>query len=582
MKKLLVCLLVLSAIQRIYPQKLIKDFGNNHITTSAIRFTSDGKFMLIGGFAKSFSIPGGQIIFRTVEKDTETLEDYAYTVDISPDNKNFLIAKMSKVEIWDIVSGSRKKVIRDSKLVENSACYSRNAESIVYLRKNGELVVVSSATYKVIKKQKLPASAPLTIAAAPAGNKILIGTKESIIIIYDLNTYNLSIINIPVAETRLIRFASDGTMAAGASLTGKIWLGSYPSLESVTTWQAHPEGLTSVSFHPSGRFLASGGKDKIIRIWSLPDCSEFAAWEAHKLAVASVEFTPDGSGLASGSVNDVLAKGGEDTRLWSFDAPSAGTVSVKAEDKITLIPKQVSQTPVQQGTPQKRLALIIGNGNYSASVLANPENDAREMKSVMEQYGFDVLKYENLNQSQMKRAMDEFGEKLKNYDVGLFFYAGHGIQAKGYNYLIPVDADLRSEEQVEYDCVQADRILGLMEASGTTVNIMILDACRNNPFERSWTRAANGRGLAYMNAPSGTLIAYATAPGSTASDGSGRNGLYTSAILESIKIPDITILQMFQNVRGIVSQKSNKQQVPWESTSLTGDFYFFRTNPENR
>ncbi len=538
--------------------------------------------MLIGGFAKSFSIPGGQIIFRTVEKDTETLEDYAYTVDISPDNKNFLIAKMSKVEIWDIVSGSRKKVIRDSKLVENSACYSRNAESIVYLRKNGELVVVSSATYKVIKKQKLPASAPLTIAAAPAGNKILIGTKESIIIIYDLNTYNLSIINIPVAETRLIRFASDGTMAAGASLTGKIWLGSYPSLESVTTWQAHPEGLTSVSFHPSGRFLASGGKDKIIRIWSLPDCSEFAAWEAHKLAVASVEFTPDGSGLASGSVNDVLAKGGEDTRLWSFDAPSAGTVSVKAEDKITLIPKQVSQTPVQQGTPQKRLALIIGNGNYSASVLANPENDAREMKSVMEQYGFDVLKYENLNQSQMKRAMDEFGEKLKNYDVGLFFYAGHGIQAKGYNYLIPVDADLRSEEQVEYDCVQADRILGLMEASGTTVNIMILDACRNNPFERSWTRAANGRGLAYMNAPSGTLIAYATAPGSTASDGSGRNGLYTSAILESIKIPDITILQMFQNVRGIVSQKSNKQQVPWESTSLTGDFYFFRTNPENR
>ena len=129
---------------------------------------------------------------------------------------------------------------------------------------------------------------------------------------------------------------------------------------------------------------------------------------------------------------------------------------------------------------------------------------------------------------------------------------------------------------MEYDCVQADRVLGVMEASGAKINILILDACRNNPFERSWTRAANGKGLAYMNAPNGTLIAYATAPGSTASDGTGKNGLYTSAILESIKVPNITILQMFQNVRSIVAQKSNKLQIPWESTSLTGDFYFYQ------
>jgi uncharacterized protein (TIGR02145 family) len=184
------------------------------------------------------------------------------------------------------------------------------------------------------------------------------------------------------------------------------------------------------------------------------------------------------------------------------------------------------------------------------------------------------MEYENFTQSQMKKAMDDFGIKLKNYDVSLFFYAGHGIQAKGYNYLIPVDAKLQSEQQVEYDCVQADRILALMEASGTKVNIIILDACRNNPFERSWTRSESGKGLAFMTAPSGTLIAYATSPGSTASDGGGNNGLYTSAILESMKIPNITILEMFQNVRSIVSQKSSKQQIPWESTSMTGNFYF--------
>lgn len=236
----------------------------------------------------------------------------------------------------------------------------------------------------------------------------------------------------------------------------------------------------------------------------------------------------------------------------------------------------ISASVFCQDPPHKnnRLALLIGNGNYNIGMLANPENDVRAMKTALENRGFDVLKYENLNQKQMKMAIDLFGVQLKNYEVGLFFYAGHGIQVKGYNYLVPVDANLTTEQQVEYDCVQVDRILALMEGGGTGVNIIILDACRNNPFERSWSRSANSKGLAFMNAPQGTLIAYATAPGSTASDGAGQNGLYTEAILQSINIQDATILQMFQNVRSIVSAKSGKQQIPWESTSLTGDFYF--------
>ena len=243
---------------------------------------------------------------------------------------------------------------------------------------------------------------------------------------------------------------------------------------------------------------------------------------------------------------------------------------------VAISPADILSQTSNSFQPQSKIALVIGNGNYLSGTLANPENDARAMKVALQNAGFTVLEYENLSQSQMKKAIDDFGTKLKNNEVGLFFYAGHGIQSKGYNYLIPVDAELRSEQQIEYDCVQADRVLALMEASGAKVNILILDACRNNPFERSWTRSSTGKGLAFMNAPGGTLIAYATSPGSTASDGSGNNGLYTSAILESMQIPDITIIQMFQYVRAIVSQKSNKQQIPWESTSLTGDFYFNR------
>jgi hypothetical protein len=242
---------------------------------------------------------------------------------------------------------------------------------------------------------------------------------------------------------------------------------------------------------------------------------------------------------------------------------------------------QAQTTSQQIIRKDKRIALVIGNGNYTSSFLANPENDARAMTDALQKLGFTVSEYENLNQVQMKKVIDDFGLKLKGNDIGLFYYAGHGIQAKGYNYLIPVDAQMKTEEQVEYDCVRADRVLALMETSGTKVNILILDACRNNPFERSWTRSATGKGLAFMSAPRGTLIAYATAPGSTASDGSGKNGLYTSALLESIQIPDITIIQMFQNVRNIVVQKSQEQQMPWESTSLTADFYFHSTNNKN-
>jgi|WetSurMetagenome_2_1015567.scaffolds.fasta_scaffold00003_241 uncharacterized protein (TIGR02145 family) len=244
-------------------------------------------------------------------------------------------------------------------------------------------------------------------------------------------------------------------------------------------------------------------------------------------------------------------------------------ISVFVHIPLTLIPQ--TTVPSQQFG---KIALVIGNGNYPVNILANPENDARAITEVLRKLGFVVYEYENLTQVQMKVAISDFGNRLKGNEVGLFYYAGHGIQANGFNYLIPIDADLKSEEAVDYYCIRADMVLASFETSETKVNVIIFDACRNNPFERSWTRTATGKGLAFMNAPKGTIIAYATAPGSTASDGYGKNGLYTSAILESIQIPNITIEEMFKRVRNIVTQKSNNEQTPWESTSLIGNFYF--------
>jgi hypothetical protein len=233
---------------------------------------------------------------------------------------------------------------------------------------------------------------------------------------------------------------------------------------------------------------------------------------------------------------------------------------------------------VSDSAQQKKLALIIGNSAYEKSTpLPNPLNDARAMDEALQQLGFTTLRHEDLGLNGLKKAIDHFGKQLHQYDVGLFYYAGHGLQHKGINYMIPTDADLHMAQLVEFDCVPVDRVLAFMEHSNTAVNILILDACRNNPFERAWDRSVDGHGLAFMSAPSGSLIAYATAPGSVASDGTGENGLYTSMLLKHMTTPGITVEQVFKRVRVEIEMATGRKQVPWESTSLKGEFYF---NPD--
>lgn len=226
---------------------------------------------------------------------------------------------------------------------------------------------------------------------------------------------------------------------------------------------------------------------------------------------------------------------------------------------------------------QRKIALVVGCGRYEhEGYLGNPLNDAIGVKESLESLGFDVMHIENPSLKDLKIGIDDFGAELEKYNVGLFYFAGHGIQVKGLNYLVPADANLKNERTVEYDCVQVDRILSHMESAKTTVNLLILDACRNNPFERNWGRDLSQRGLAVMDAPKGSLIAYSTSPGKTASDGEGKNGLYTGELIAEIKSADLTVNQLFQKVRKSVMEKSKDKQVPWESTSLTADFYFNR------
>jgi len=221
---------------------------------------------------------------------------------------------------------------------------------------------------------------------------------------------------------------------------------------------------------------------------------------------------------------------------------------------------------------EKRVALVIGNGNYETAPLRNPVNDATLMSATLREIGFDVISRTDVNLREMQLAVREFSRKIQNGAVGLFYYAGHGMQAGGRNFLIPIGAQIEAEGDLVLEGLDLNSVLEQMGMAQNRLNIVVLDACRNNPFTRSFRSYTQG--LAQVNAPAGTFIAYATAPGQTASDGKGQNGLYTQELIANLRTPGLPIEEVFKRVRVEVKQKSGGVQIPWDASSLEGAFSF--------
>lgn len=225
-----------------------------------------------------------------------------------------------------------------------------------------------------------------------------------------------------------------------------------------------------------------------------------------------------------------------------------------------------------------RHALVIGNNAYPASQLRSAVNDARDIAQALQQGGFEVQLRENVNREQMFQAIREFGARLREGDTAVFFYAGHAIQLRDRNYLIPIDARVQQEDDVTFYSLDVAEILQRMDRARTRANLIILDACRDNPFASN-VRVSNA-GLAQMSAPPGTLIAYATAPGQVAREGSGRNGVYTRHLLRHMMTPDQPVELTLKRVREAVMAETRGQQVPWDASSLRSDFVFAGNAPE--
>jgi len=219
-----------------------------------------------------------------------------------------------------------------------------------------------------------------------------------------------------------------------------------------------------------------------------------------------------------------------------------------------------------------RHALVIGNNAYPGNELRSAVNDARDIAAALKQLGFDTLLRENATRDSMFQAIQEFGSKLRDGDVALFYFAGHAIQVRDRNYLIPVDAKVKQEDDVTFYSLDVAEVLQRMDRARTRANLLVLDACRDNPFAS--TVRFSSVGLAQMSAPPGTLIAYATAPGQVAREGTGRNGVFTRHLLRHMTTPNQPVELTMKRVREGVLADTKGQQIPWDSSSLRGDIVF--------
>jgi hypothetical protein len=372
-----------------------------------------------------------------------------------------------------------------------------------------------------------------------------------------------------------------GNVAVGTYLAGIFDSGKIPLiLEDGALGISYARYEITIDLKPGEKhylLLGSGGTPYKITHDNTLYAKERVMSEEYRLSGEN-RFADTLSNTYQGSLNDEQSSLAHTTIALPPSNLSSPNASASSDTNLqqSMLNQKVDDTiPALCATKyQYRTALVIGNANYKDAPLRNPTNDARDIANVLRKQGFSVIYKTDVSQREFDLAIREFQRMLARGGAGLFYFSGHGLQVNGENYLVPIDASIVQETDVKYEAVNAAKVLDAMYNAGNPLNLVILDACRNNPFARSFR--SYKKGLAQMDAPTGTLIAYATAPGKVASDGPGRNGVYTKHLLKNMVIPELPIERMFKKIRLGVMEETGKKQVPWEHSSIVREFCMVR------
>ena len=569
---------------------------------------------------------GGEIInyegsdFKEVSRNTFTTKPKLISVD--PSGQNVLALGSESIEIFDARASMMANQIKLTSPVKKPLFlgYDRFGQQVSLITEAGQVLTWDPINLRMVRELKLQSgeySGSRSVIHSASnnygGDRFVVGMQEvflpkggldqmknqperrNILVYYDWTTgQEIKRMSIRYRVDYMAQGPGASNLAYFSKDNNAVWLVNYEKgeISSSVKLQTSPN---VISFSNNNEIFAIGDVEGKVMLYNVERNSPaeiniqsptldrgYAAQRITSDQLAIKGTIAGGQRINKVQVNDQPAEydfnGGFSANV-ALD-PGKNKVRIVAENSekqtivrdfyVTYEPEAKSQSQ-KHATKGKRVALVIGNSNYAyGNKLINTVNDAKAMAAALQTIGFEVISIIDGEYEKIKNAVFAFGDRISDVDVSLFYYAGHGLEVDGVNYLIPVDANIQSALDVKQKAVALTGVLRTMEFTNDEgLNMIILDACRNNPFP---TGKRGGSGLTKVQAPSGTLIAYATDPGSTASDGEGANGLYTGELVKQMLIPQ-RIEDVFMNTRNKVEELSKGAQRPWEEARLKGVFY---------